>query len=169
MSVLHTYVSKGLKLLTRLQYSRLLCYSYSGPQRGEWCQTNQIRFDVVENGPAAEARALIANDVCFYTSTGREVDIDGPFESVAYATVEWKWQKNQDNGEIVKYFVNDKCLSWCPVHALWRIKLRARRLNVQPHEPLAKYRNDRGRVAFLTDSNVNSFQPMGGHDHPSPI
>ena len=108
---------------------------YSGPWRGEWCQTNQTRFDVVENGPAAEARALIASDVCFYTSTGREVDIDGPFESVAYyATVEWRWQKNQDNGEIVKYFVNDKCLSWCPVLALWRIKLRARHLNVQPDE-----------------------------------
>ena len=130
---------------------------YSGPRRGEWCQKRQKKYEIAEHGNGNEARAITARDVQFYTKHAREISLDDDFSNVAYAAVEWRFQKNHDNGEIIKYYVNPRSTKWCPALALWRIKQRAKRLGIPKHEPIAKYLSTNGKCLFITDYDVKTI------------
>ena len=57
-------------------------------------------------GTNDKALAISFNDILFYDKHGIVVNLTAPFAKVSYATVEWRFQKNSDNGETVKYYVN---------------------------------------------------------------
>ena len=91
---------------------------YSDPRCSEWCQTNQTKYERAKSGKKGEALAISFNDILFYDKHGRLVNLASPFVQVSYATVEWRFQKNNDNGEIVKYYANPLSKKWCPAYAL---------------------------------------------------
>ena len=76
---------------------------YSSPRRSEWCQTNQTKYKRAEDGQNNKALGISFNGILFYNKHGRIVNLITPFSNVSYATVEWRFQKNNNNGEIVKY------------------------------------------------------------------
>ena len=78
---------------------------YSGPRRSEWCQESQT-YQRADAGEDDEAKAIIAADIHFFDKHGREITLDCDFSRVAYAEVEWRFQKNGMNGEKIKYYVN---------------------------------------------------------------
>ena len=130
---------------------------YGGPRRREWCQRTKTKYDKVEHGPD-EAAALIMDDVVPYDATGRLLDPRScTFDEVHSFAVRWRWQKNGDNGEIIKYYKDIDNPIWCPCKALWNIIQRAIRLNIKPHEPLGKYRDSRGKIYFIRDTDVNKL------------
>ena len=127
---------------------------YSGPRRSEWCQTSQTTYEKeVDN----TAKAITPADIVFYNSEGKVLNQPKDFDTTQYAIVEWRWQKNDENGEKIKYFVNSNCNAWCPVYALRRIKQRAERLGIPDHEPIAQYVNEKGQKRFITDANVKAL------------
>jgi len=93
---------------------------YSGPRRSEWCQESQT-YQRADAGEDDEAKAIIAADIHFFDKHGREITLDCDFSRVAYAEVEWRFQKNGMNGEKIKYYVNLLSQKWCPAYALWLI------------------------------------------------
>ena len=128
---------------------------YSGPRRREWCQTRKSAYDTVDKGPD-EAAALIASDVVPYDSTGTRLNARiCTLDDIECFTVRWRWQKNGDNGETLKYYRDRKNEKWCPCRALWNIVQHAICLGVKAHEPLGQYRDDRGRVFYIRDTDVN--------------
>lgn len=127
---------------------------YSGPRRSEWCQTSKKSY---EKEIDDSAKAITPADIVFYDAESKILNMLNDFSKVYYATVEWRWQKNNDNGEKIKYFINTTCFAWCPVHALWNIKQRARRLMIPDDEPIAQYKDEKGKRYFITDTNVNAL------------
>ena len=131
---------------------------YSGPRRSEWCQTTKTKYEKVEPGTIDEARAFIAADFTFYDATGKSVNPDRETVTrVAYAEVTWRYQKNGDNGETIKYYKDNKNTKWCPCRAIWNIFQRAKRLGIPAHEPIAKYKDKKGKIFFITDKDVKTI------------
>ena len=131
---------------------------YAGQRRSEWCQTTKTKFETVPDGPEDEALAFRADDITFYDESGRLLDINRvPFSRVAYAQLRWRYQKNGENGEAIKYHADESDTKWCICKALWNIAHRAIRLNIPTNEPVAKYRDEKGKVFFITDSQVNKI------------
>jgi hypothetical protein len=131
---------------------------YSGPRRSEWCQTRKTKFDTVENGPPGESQAFRLDDISFYDADGREVPLHSDnWHKVKYASVRWRFQKNNENGETIKYYEDEINVRWCPCSALWNIALRAVRLGIPAHEPIAQHLTDKGDRHFITDKDVKSI------------
>ena len=131
---------------------------YGGPRRSEWCQTTKTKYQTVENGPD-EALAFRADDIVFYDANKRVLSIRSTnLVRMTYATVRWRFQKNEENNETITYYRDKSNPEWCPCQALWNIKRRARRLQVPAYEPIAKYRDDEDtKIYFITDTDVNSL------------
>lgn len=127
---------------------------YSGPRRSEWCQMSQKTYERAIDDTAI---AITPADIVFYNSEGKVSDQTKDFNATQYAIVEWRWQKNDENGEKIKYYVNTNCSTWCPVHALRRIKQRAKRLGIPDHEPIGQYVNEKGKRCFITDAKANAL------------
>ena len=131
---------------------------YSGPRRQEWCQTRKTKYDRAEYGAPDEALAFTSSDHLFVGKDGRPVDPrTSSFDTVDRADVCWRWQKNGDNGEIIKYYRDYENPHWCPVRALWNISRRAIRLGIPAHEPIAKYKDTKNKVYFITDFDVKTL------------
>ena len=102
-----------------------------------------------------EARAFVATDATIYDDTGRLLDINqATFDQVEYAQIIWRFQKNGENGEGIKYYKDTENPRWCPCRAIWNILRRAIRLSIPAREPLAKYKDDKGKCFFITDKDV---------------
>ena len=128
---------------------------YSGPRRSEWCQTRKTKFETVTDGPEDKALAIRASDITFYDATGRVINPDcQTFARVTYAEVVWRYKKNGENGEAIKYYKDDLNKVWCPCKAIWNIIQRAARLRIKKNEPIAKYQDEKGHVFFITDKDV---------------
>lgn len=132
---------------------------YGGPRRSEWCQTTKTTFECCDKGPMNEPAAFTYDDICFFDSEGRLLDPRyHSFSAVYYAEVCWRWQKNDANGEKIKYYRHRTNTRWCPCRPLWSIAQRAIRLGIPQSEPLARYFDEKeGAVFFITDSDVNSM------------
>lgn len=128
---------------------------YSGPRRSEWCQTRKTKYDVVEG--TDEAQAFIFDDISFADERGSPLDpCTDSFDLVESSFVKWRYQKNDDNGEIIQYFIDKINKDWDTCRALWNIARRAKRLGIKAHEPIAKYKADNGRIFFITDKDVKA-------------
>ena len=113
---------------------------------------------MVEQGPPGEARAFRIDDLTLMGPDGRPQDPHtSTFASVDRADVRWRYQKNGDNGEVIKYYRDYDNPDWCPVRAIWNIVQRAIRLGIPAHEPVAKYKDTKGKVFFITDKNVRTL------------
>ena len=129
---------------------------YGGCRRSEWCQSKKKSFDRLNNDPKGEPLAFLADDLRAYNSIGRRLDYTvASFAEVEYFTVCWRFQKNDDNGEIQKYWKASLGMEkWCPCFALWSISLRAIQLNIPSHEPLAQYINGNHKRRYIIDKDV---------------
>lgn len=130
---------------------------YGGPRRAEWCQTTMTKYQTVEHGPPNEAAAFRLDDITFYTKRGLRIDPNNisALSIVHHAKVRWRYQKNEDNGEEITYYLDKSNPEWCPCLSLWNIVQRALRLRIPSHEPIAQYRNDKNVRVYITDKNVN--------------
>ena len=84
--------------------------------------------------------------------------LDTPFDDlIKYLTIEWRVQKNGQNGQKVTFGDGPDRPEYSATCAGCRIYQRAKRLGMKPHEPLAVYLNKRGNVRYIIDSLVNGL------------
>lgn len=131
---------------------------YGGPRRAEWCQTTMTKYQTVEHGPPDEAAAFRRDDITFYTKEGLAIDPTNrsDLKLVHHANVRWRYQKNEDNGEEITYYIDASNPEWCPCLALWNIVQRALRLRIPSQQPIGQYRDEKNRILYITDRNVNA-------------
>jgi len=132
---------------------------YGGPRRAEWCQTTRTKYQCIPKDEPGEDEpyAFWLNDISARDSKGRLLNLkQAKLNQIHSMNVKWRYQKNGQNGEEITYYRDYENPDWCAVVALWNIVQRAYRLNIPAKEPIAKYKDAKGRVYFLTDYHVKA-------------
>ena len=124
----------------------------TGMRKSEWCQDRHIlntTGGVIPNRDGSPS-AFILSDFTFARLHGVQCD-NSRHNNIADATIvklKWRFQKNNNNGEVLSYMVNNYNQSRCPVRAAMRIRARAVRLQVPPTSPIAVFRNQEGFLSL---------------------
>jgi len=131
---------------------------YYGFRLSEWAQNKEncknFPLQAVDGTPLA----FIFQDFTFATK-GRKTLQQNFSKKLSKAkvetvTVRWRYQKNLDNGQEIMQTRNREDPKMCPVLAAWRIRERARRLTSSSEETLAKFRNNKGKVEYVTNIHI---------------
>ena len=106
------------------------------------------------------AKAFIFDDFSFYTSRRIRIDVGSISDTsiLDSADIRYRFQKNNDNGQIVTFSRNKDCPQLCPVMAMYRICLRAQRLHLDPQLPLSVYtyvKNKKPCLVYITSRLVD--------------
>jgi len=82
----------------------------------------------------------------------------------SYVSIKWRFQKNNDNGQIVSFAKSD-IDNRCPVAAASRILCRARRLSIASATPLACFlKHHANRPSYITDEHISAvLRGSAGH------
>ena len=134
-----------------------------GNRRSEWCQPSGYR-DIAkfELNPKSECCAFTLRDIQFLGPTKRvlplPVALSAP-ETVAFATVTYRWQKNGFHGESKTYARNPNnpaCDSVAHFLSICTRFVRLRGLSNCDH-PLAIYRRADGRICNITSDDATTL------------
>eukprot|EP00957_Ditylum_brightwellii_P184818 14077066-Ditylum_brightwellii.AAC.1 len=75
---------------------------------------------------------------------------------IAYLDIRWRFQKNGENGQKIKFAKNINNKQICPVLAAARIHYRSQRLKLKKASTIAAYKSEKGAVILMTDKNNES-------------
>ena len=130
----------------------------TGMRKSEWCQDRHIlntTGTVIPNRDGSPS-AFIFSDFTFEQLHGVHCN-NSRLIHITNATIvklKWRFQKNNNNGEVLSYMLNETNQSKCPVRAAMRIRSRAIRLQVPPTSPIAVFQNQQGFSQFIDDFHV---------------
>ena len=116
---------------------------FTGARRSEWCQDGPA-IEMTEPNFAHETpepRAFIFEDFEFFDSDGKRIYTVSAahVDVVEFVKIRWRFQKNNDNGQVIPYKRDRARPDVCPVSAALRIILRASALGLPLSLPLAVY------------------------------
>eukprot|EP00957_Ditylum_brightwellii_P018910 1421952-Ditylum_brightwellii.AAC.1 len=78
----------------------------------------------------------------------------GGNKASTYMPIRYRFQKNKDNGQTIKYSKSSNT-KLCPVRAGLIIRRRAQRLSMRVHTPIAVYSSSLKRKAqYITDNHI---------------
>ena len=118
---------------------------------------NLDKFEKAINGAA---KGFLLKDIVFrgkndkYINNSKHKKLD--IECIDTVTLRWRFQKNNQNGQKIKFGRNDKDTSLCPVRALLRIRQRAQTLNISDDTPVAVFSYN-NKTSFVTSGLVNKI------------
>ncbi len=115
----------------------------TGCRRSEWCQDGpdiEMTMPCLSH-PVPEPKAFIFEDFQFFDEHQRRIYSvsDQVSTTVSFVKIRWRFQKNNDNGQVIPYSRDYTHPEVCPVMAAFRIILRASALGLPPSSPLAIY------------------------------
>ena len=127
-------------------------------RKSEWCQERYFLSEIVQviSNRDGTPSAFIFDDFIFEGKKGRRI-VNSRSITISDAMIvkiQWRFQKNGNNGETLTYMSNDTLPNRCPVRAAIRIRDRAIRLGVPPHLPLAVFQNNQGCSQYIDDFHV---------------
>lgn len=136
----------------------------TGARKSEWCQdsqTVQLTPPNIFNVPQ-QPLAFLFKDFTFWDHHHRRIHSITPttIALVASVTIEWRFQKNKNNGEKIPFARDSKRPAICPVLAALRICLRAKRLNLPADAPLAVYNlssSSNQQFSYITSAQVTAY------------
>jgi len=135
-----------------------------GNRRCEWCQLPKHRkLSTFELAPTGESRAFTLSDISFLSARMRAINLTTALrdrDSVQFAVVTYRWQKNGDHGERKTYTRNLSNTACDSVGHLLSICDRyVRLLGPSPptDKPLAVYATSTGQVLHLTSDDATSL------------
>ena len=126
----------------------------TGCRRSEWCQDGPVIEMTTPclSHPVPEPKAFLFDDFQFFDKHQRRLYSVSAQDSsvVAFVKVRWRFQKNNDNGQVIPYSRDYANPSVCPVMAAFRIILRASALalGLPASSPLAIYASSSSEVGF---------------------
>ena len=129
----------------------------TGPRASKYSQTNQDKVDVHEYPSGKKViKAWIDCDIKHFDCNTRLLQLksDSDLEKVQSMIVEWRHQKNRQNGQKLRVVADKKNPKICPVCNMAELRLRKRRLNHSLDLPLAVYAQRSGEVKYLTASKI---------------
>jgi hypothetical protein len=118
---------------------------HTGYRSVEWCQEKDPSIDgffCAEN-PDRSTYAVCEDDITFDDAQGRKCRDKLDPKAVIFNET-FRFQKNKEHGQIKSFAKNEETPDLCAKEAMQRIIDRARKLGVQPAEPLAVYKRWKG-------------------------
>ena len=131
---------------------------YTGHRKSEWCNDSQSKYEKIDHWPGQPALAFIHSDFTFLDKYERtaEVTLTTNPTDIHYVNIQWRKQKNGDNGAEITFGSDYKNPPFCPVQAAVSIVQRSLRLGNPHDEPLAVYKNKKGKRKFISSSMVET-------------
>jgi hypothetical protein len=127
---------------------------YTGARASEWCQTTQSNYAVISEWPGSPSLAFTRDDFTFLGQRERRLTdkdlLHLTITHIYHVRMEWRKQKNKDNGQKIDFARDDSHPDYCAVRAALRIYLRSIRLGRGPREPLGVFQNPKGQAKFIT-------------------
>ena len=122
----------------------LILNMYLGARKCEWCQDASYlkKHRTFSKNIDGSSQAFTLEDFEFLGTGNKRVKINTVFHeesSITGVRIRWKFQKNNDNGQKLTYFINKLSPKMCPVMAARNICARAMRLRIDPKGPIAIY------------------------------
>ena len=95
---------------------------FTGHRKSEWSQDSQSIFAIMTDHPDTPARAFRQSDFVFRTKHKRIIPHNA-LHKLEAETVEitWRFQKKQNNGEMIPFHMDKEEPTFCPVKAAVRI------------------------------------------------
>ena len=114
----------------------------AGFRRKEWAQDRVYlkKHKDVERNIDGSSAAFILKDFEFRAKKNKRIDNSSPkgLNQAATVNIKWRFQKNNDNGQVITYVKDDFNRHLCAVEACKRIHNRAINLKIQK-DPLTVY------------------------------
>ena len=132
---------------------------YTGFRKSEWCQSTLTKFEKITEWPGHPALAFVATDFVLMGPGQQRITITSDttytkiIQLVEFVEIQWRKQKNNDNGQKIPFARDHANPTTCPVLAAVRIIIRASRLGVASDTPIGVF-NHKGQTRFITDTKV---------------
>ena len=115
---------------------------YTGFRKSEWCQDSPHSYARITDplwGDRPDSVALIAEDFILKDAHGVRVIVSPSTKptDVQHAEMRIRYQKNQDNYQVLTYSASPSSPDTCPIRAILRILQRSMRLGLPPLHPVA--------------------------------
>ena len=134
----------------------------SGFRRREWAQDRTYlkkHKDVQRNIDGSPA-AFVMNDWEFRSKDNKRLNhsSDRQISHANMINVKWRFQKNNDNGQIISYVEDNKNPVFCYVRAAKRIRARAITLQHPHDKPLAIFRDNKKthNIIYIDDIHIKN-------------
>ena len=164
-------INKGKELAKSNQdniYSALSDWLILGLQTGfrrmEWAQDRAYlkKYKHVQRNIDGSPAAFILEDFEFRNKGNKRID-NSSTKEVNQATItnlQWRFQKNNDNGQIISYIEDNKNKQLCFVRASKRIRNRALKLKIPPDQTIAVFIDSKKGIkkkCFIDNVHISSI------------
>ena len=137
----------------------LVLGKYTGFRISEWAQyAKDVKKEKFGRAIDGSLLALIFEDLTFFGEKERRLpqgrSVPVAEKDTASMDVCWSHQKNNDNGQKIRFSKNRQKAKCCAVGAGTSIRTRAQRLKVKKGHPIAVYKNKSGKLCYTTDEDI---------------
>ena len=150
---------KGDDTLLKAMSDWLVVGEYTGARLSEWAQdAKDTRKGQIKLAIDDSAKAFTREDFIFMapgTKTIKQgVRTTLEEEEVDSLDIRWRWQKNNVNGQKIRFNKNKKNRKHCIVKAGVSIRKRSQRLKVKNKKPIAVYLDHEKKVKHITNKDI---------------
>ena len=136
----------------------------AGFRRKEWAQdrTHLKKYKDYQRNIDGSAAAFILKDFEFRGTNNKRIDNskDKDIKKSKTVNIEWRYQKNLDNGQKITYAKDNKCKKHCFIEASKCIRARAKRLAVKKEDPIAVFseiKKGKKKICYIDDKHITSL------------
>jgi hypothetical protein len=129
---------------------------YIGPRLSKYAQTTHDKVDYHTYPSGTSVIKDIANGFIFYNDRKRIIKVlkGDSLQRACFVKINWRIQKNHQNGKSITLAAESDQLEICPVHSAMQLVLHARRLNQPDDMPIMLFRMKKGKVIYLPGNKI---------------
>jgi hypothetical protein len=135
----------------------------SGFRRKEWAQDRSYltKHNDVQRNVDGSAAAFILEDMEFRDKNNKRINQNSNYEvnRANIVNLKWRFQKNNDNGQVISYIEDKTNIQYCYVSACKRIRHRALKLKQDSMKPIAIFNSGikKNKISYIDDTHISSL------------
>ena len=135
----------------------------AGFRRKEWAQdkTYLKQHNDIERNVDGSSAAFIISDFEFRGKGNTRINnsLKQAVNSSHIVNLKWRFQKNNDNGQVISYIKNTENKKFCVVEACKRIYHRAKKFKIPEDKPIAVFNAARKqhKTEYINDMHIKSI------------
>ena len=136
----------------------------TGFRRKEWAQdmTYLKKYKGIERNIDGSSAAFIMNDLEFRMKNNKRLNNKYVKQTnkATMINIKWRFQKNNDNGQVISYVEDPTNKIHCAVEASKTIYKRAIKLKIEKDMPIAVYtevKNGKKKICYIDDVHIKSL------------
>ena len=132
----------------------------SGFRRKEWAQDKNhlTKYKDVQRNVDKSPSAFILTDFEFRGTNNTRINQlnNKEVKKATTVNVKWRYQKNNDNGQIISYMEDNQDPTFCYVKAAKRIRNRALKYKISSTMPIAIYKDitKSNKTVYINDMHI---------------